>query len=269
MKNTLMFKRFLMVVIPLALAAPAWATGCPASPMALSAIPVTPPNGCFAGNDLFSNFVVTSSIAPDTIINGVTLAPTTWLTPPDNTTIDLNAAAGGGIALTSSNPLGTAFCGTPTANITPKTFCIGGAPFALDSVITYDVHAVVGSISQLELDGTVVSHSSGASGATAVVFREFCLGTTTFSQGCSNYGVLQIGAVKGKFTTLSQSASQVFGGVTDIAIRDTVYLQTFGPTGEWAGVTDFELFTPEPATFGLVGLALAGLGALRFRKRKV
>jgi len=34
-------------------------------------------------------------------------------------------------------------------------------------------------------------------------------------------------------------------------------------------VTSFDLFTPEPATFGLVGLALAGLGALRFRKRKL
>jgi hypothetical protein len=103
-----------------------------------------------------------------------------------------------------------------------------------------------------------------------VVFREFCLGTTTFSQSCTGYGVLQIGAVNGKFTTLSQSASATFAGVTDIAIRDTVYLQVFGPTGEFAGVTNFDLLTtPEPATLGMVGLALAGLGALRFRKRKV
>jgi hypothetical protein len=77
--------------------------------------------------------------------------------------------------------------------------------------------------------------------------------------------------VNGNFNTLSESASTTFATPqTDIAIRDTVYLQVFGPTGEWAGITNFDLLTtPEPATLGMVGLALAGLGALRFRKRKV
>jgi hypothetical protein len=138
------------------------------------------------------------------------------------------------------------------------------------SSMTYEMHSTVpNSITQLVLDGTVFSHSSGKSGATAAVFREFCLGTTVFSQSCTGYGFLQIGSVQGKFTTLSQGFATTFTGVTDIAIRDTVYLQVFGPTGEYAGIQGFDLFTPEPATFGLVGLALAGLGAVRFRKRKL
>ena len=259
-----------MVAISLAFAAPTWASICPGAPTPLSPS-FTNPTGCTVGNNQFSNFVVgTVPLSPPpTIINGVTLADTTWPTPPTATTVNLNSAAGGGIDLTTPG-----FCGTPTASITPNTFCIGGGPapgvgYNLASTITYDLHAVSGSISQLVLDGTVVSHSSGASGATAVVFREFCLGTTIFSQSCSNYGVLQVGAVNGNFTTLTQSASTMFTGVTDIAIRDTVYLQTFGPTGEYSGVESFDLLTtPEPATLGMVGLALAGLGALRFRKRK-
>jgi PEP-CTERM motif len=31
----------------------------------------------------------------------------------------------------------------------------------------------------------------------------------------------------------------------------------------------FDVGIPQPATLGMVGLALAGLGALRFRKRKL
>lgn len=274
MKNTWMFRRLLMVAVPLALAAPAWATICPASPgLSLSAINLG--GGCTSGNELFSNFVVGTipMSPPSTVINGITLADTTWPNPPMGTTVNLSAASGGGIALNTPG-----FCGTPTASITNNTFCIGGGPspgvgYNLASSITYDVTALAGSISQLELDGTLVSHSSGGTGATAIVFREFCLsnsGPIPFSQGCANYGFLQIGVVNGKFSTLNETASTTFiTPATFIAIRDTVYLQTFGPSGEWAGVTVFDLFTPEPATFGLVGLALAGLGAVRLRKRKV
>jgi hypothetical protein len=186
----------------------------------------------------------------------------------------LNALAGG-INLTTPG-----FCGTPTASITPNTFCVGGdlgggVGYTLVSTINYDLHSTGPAISLIELDGTVVSHSSGQSGATAAVFRELCLGVSTFTctSASPNYRVLQIGSVDGKFTTLSQSVSTTFAGVTDIAIQDTVFLQVFGPTGEWAGITNFDLVTsvgaPEPSTLSMVGLALAGLGALRFRKRKV
>jgi len=274
MKNTGMFKRLWMVAIPLLLAAPTWASICPGTATALSPS-FTNPTGCTVGNNQFSNFVVAtvplSPPAAPTIINGITLTNTTWPTPPTAASVDLNAF-GSGIDLTTPG-----FCGTPTASIAPNTFCIGGGPapgvgYNLATSISYDLHAISGTISQLALDGTVVSHSSGQSGATAIVFREFCLGATSFTctSASANYGFLQIGVVNGNFNTLSESASTTFAGVTDIAIRDTVYLQVFGPTGEWAGIQNFDLLTtPEPATLGMVGLALAGLGALRFRKRKV
>jgi PEP-CTERM motif len=261
MKNTGMFKRLLMVAIPLALAAPTWASICPGAPTALSPS-FTNPTGCTVGNNQFSNFVVTSGTTG--IINGITLAATTWPTPPTASTVDLHAF-GSGIDLTTPG-----FCGTPTASITPNTFCVGGSATAEVSSITYDLHAVSGTISKLALDGTVHTHSSGQTGAVATVFREFCLGTTTFSQSCTGYGVLQIGTLNGHNLSQAFSASTMFAGVTDIAIRDTIFLQRFGPTGEFAGVSNFDpLTTPEPATLGMVGLALAGLGALRFRKRKV
>jgi len=190
----------------------------------------------------------------------VALVATTWATPPTAGTVDLNALAGG-IRLTS-------FVACDSNTATPNTFCIQGKNQTLVSSITYNLQSTGPLISLMELDGTVISH---ANTTTAAVFREFCLGVTTFTctSASPNYRVLQIGSVNGKFTTLNQSVSTTFAGVFDIAIQDTVFLQVFGPTGEWAGVTNFELFTPEPATFGLVGLALAGLGALRFRKRKL
>jgi PEP-CTERM motif-containing protein len=262
MKNTPMFKRLWMVAIPIVIAAPAWAAivPCPASPTFLSTIPVTPPNGCNSGFNQFTNFVVTSGTT-DTI-NGVALAATNWPTPPTAGSIDLNALAGG-IRLTSF-----VTCDSNTA--TPNTFCVQGKNQTLASSITYDLHTTGPLISLMELDGTVISH---ANTTTAVVFREFCLGLTTFDQTCggdaSKYRVLQVGSVQGNFSTLSQNVSTTFAGVFDVAIRDTVYLQTFNGEGSFAAVTSFDLFTPEPATFGLVGLALAGLGALRFRKRKL
>jgi hypothetical protein len=48
-----------------------------------------------------------------------------------------------------------------------------------------------------------------------------------------------------------------------------VYLFTHNGNGSFSDVDSFDTTTPEPATLGLVGLALAGIGALRFRKRNV
>jgi hypothetical protein len=229
----------------------------------LATIPATPPNGCNAGSIQFSNFVTGVVSSPTTIL-GTVVAANAWAATPTTSTVDLNAF---GTNMQITTP-GT--CDSNTA--TPGTYCIQGANQSMSATLSYSMHATVTAISSMELSGTVVSHSSGGGGATAAIFREMCLGTSTFTcvAGDANYVAISIGAVQGQFQTLSQSAVTSFAtAVTDIAVRDTVFLQTQNGNGSFAEVTVFDAFVPEPATLSLVGFALAGLGALRFRKRKL
>jgi hypothetical protein len=62
-------------------------------------------------------------------------------------------------------------------------------------------------------------------------------------------------------------ASASFGGVYNIAVRDTVYLLTNNGEGAFADVQFFTFDVPEPATFGLIGLSLTGLAFLRYRRK--
>jgi hypothetical protein len=267
MKNTGMFKRLLMIAIPLALAAPAWASvvPCPLFPStaAISTLPSGSGNGCSSGNLQFTNFLVGTTT--DTI-NGITLASnvTTFL-PPTAGSIDVGASAGGDLhfATGAVPPCGDGL------------WCVSGKSQSLSSTVTYELSTIdaAATISQFDLTGTLHSHANSTG---AVVFLEICPNATVFSQGCSGYQVAQLGQINGhNITLVNVSALLLFAAVNKVAVRETVYLTTANGTGSDAEVNGFDAIpttpasAPEPATLGMVGLALAGLGALRFRKRKV
>jgi hypothetical protein len=279
MKNTPLFRRWLMAVaVSLAFAAPGWASigPCPAAPPvapadALTAYqPPDPTTGCSVGNIQFSNFVVGTDAGAT--INGLLLGANT-VPVPDPTNILLTASSfPAGIELSSNPanaPKGTGFCGASSGS---SGLCIQGANQSLASSVTYQMVATSGMISIINILASVDVHASGSGstlGASSLVFLEACPGVLVFTQACAGYQVLQVGLFNAKFQNLVQGGSVSFGPTTMVAVRETVYMYTHNGTGSFADVDFFDTFTPEPATLGMVGFALAGLGALRFRKRKV
>jgi len=273
-----MFRRLLLVAIPLSLAAPAWAVimpACPSNPTTNALTVYQPPDpatGCQVLNVQFSNFMVGTDAGAT--INGLTLGANTVPLPgTDNVLLTTALSPFAGIELSPSPanlPNGKGFC---KSNSGPGGWCIQGANQSLASSVTFQMVAVNGiSISSLDILSSVDVHASGSGvllGASALVFQEVCPNTTVFSQGCAGYQVVQVGLFNAKNQNLVSSGFSSFAPTMEVAVRDTVYLFTNAGTGSFADVDAFDILTPEPATFGLVGLALAGLGALRIRKRKV
>ena len=126
---------------------------------------------------------------------------------------------------------------------------------------------------------TITSHSSGHGGAVAAFFEEVCVDPTNTdfvtTGNCTGanakYYVMQAGGLIGKFQTTNYNLSVSVGNLTSadlIQIRDTVYLTTTGASGTFADIAFADLNdTPEPSTFALMGLALAGIGVLRYRRK--
>jgi hypothetical protein len=233
--------------------------------------PPDPANGCQVLNVQFSNFMVGTDVG-DTIA-GHLLGPNTVPVPGAGNVL-LTTALGSfaGIELSPSPanlPNGKGFC---KSNSGPGGWCIQGANQSLASSVTFQMVAVNGiSISSLDLLASVDVHASGSGvllGASALVFQEICPGITVFAQNCTGYQVIQVGLFNAKNQNLVSSGFSSFAPTTMVAVRETVYLFTHGGSGSFADIDSFDVLTPEPATFGLVGLALAGLGALRIRKRK-
>jgi hypothetical protein len=239
---------------------------CPGTPTALGTIgsPSSSSNGCTSGNLQFANFSIGAATGS---INGVTLINTTSNEIQPNGANIFLSATDGGFGWTS-----TANASTCRSNANDDGFCVQGANRALVSSITYNVTTTNGN----QVDGilaaaTLISHSSGGGGATAILFREYCPGGSAFSQNCAGYGVLQIGAVNGNFNTISGSATAVFSPAANVWVRDTVFLTTNNGAGSFAYLqsADFGLLTPEPSTLVLLGSALTILGAIRWRGRRV
>jgi hypothetical protein len=281
----------------------AWATvtSCTAVETALSATTLSPSysptsltTGCTTTDLQFTNFSVGSLQSGLAVINGVTIAPNSaGVVSPTSQQIFAGNFAGDGLRFNSLLPGGTTSGTAPnltlgtqgacTSNSGDQGFCVQGAHVAVNSTTTYTITIESGFQGILGLAGTAVSHSSGggsgSGGATAVTFREICIGTSTFTTDvngtstCSGtYFVMQGGAINGNFNTLPYDKAVVVGNLavgTQIAIRDTVYLTTDNGNGSFAYLLPFDfLDSPEPATFGLMGSALAGLIALGYRRRK-
>jgi hypothetical protein len=282
-----------LLVVAFAFSSPAWGdvafaiAPCPTTATPLEPTfepPTSPTNGCTVGDLQFSNFAVGTDAGAT--INGVLLGSNN-VAVPDGTSVTLSTAPGGyGIELAPipvNNPTPTGFCATNSGS---AGWCINGANLSLASDVTYQVNALNGStLNFIDILATVGLHTNASgAGATAVVFREFCLGTSTFTVDASgtstcapaNYGVLQVGALNftgnlnGQNTYVSASLGTGFAPTSVIAVRDTVYLVTPNGNGSWAAIESFDFVTPEPATFGMIGGGLIGLGLLTWRrKRKV
>lgn len=254
MKKILVFRRLLMIALPLAITASALASvvPCPLFPTtaAISTLPSGSGNGCSSGNLQFTNFLVGTTT--DTI-NGITLGPNaTSFAVPTAATINTGVSSGTDIHFdTGAVP--------PCTN---GSFCVSGKNQSLSSTISYEFSTIdlAASISSITLTGTLSSNAQG----TPALFLEICPNATLFGQGCGGYQVAQL------LTT--GTTSLLFAGVNKVAVRETVYLTTKNGTGSDAAVTvdaSAPATAPEPATLGSVGLALGGLGALRFCKRKL
>ena len=237
-----------------------WATVCTATATSLSTYGAA---GCSLGGVTFSNFSVGTTT--NTIVgplNTVTPGPNTVVLP-DGTTITA-AAAGGGLDMTTGSPL---------PPCTTGSFCVTGKNQSLTSTITYEVatNNPNATINLAVLFGTLHSHANTTS---AAIYMEICPGGVAFSQGCSGYQVTQLGTINGANISITNGTTSLsFGATNTLWIRNTVYLTTNNGAGSDAevtdfGMSDFAVTTPEPATYAMVGLALAGLGLIKFRRKR-
>jgi hypothetical protein len=209
------------------------------------------------GNALFSNFSVGTTT--NTIVGPVdtiTPGPNTVVLP-SGTTITATVQ-GGGLDFTTGSAL---------PPCTTGSFCVNGKNQSLASTITYEISTVDNSntLTLASLIGTIHTHAATSTGA---VFLEICPGGVSFAQGCGGYQVNQLGTVSGGNSLTSGQVSLSFAGTNKVWIRETVYLTNGNASSGDSEVLEFSTAVPEPATYGMVGLALAGIGLLKARRRR-
>jgi len=151
-----------------------------------------------------------------------------------------------------------------------------------------DVSGLAGSVTQtLSWVANVDSLLSGGqliSGITGGPIVDFLKGTGTvqitenicpeavFSVGCA--GGIQI--IQGTGPGITPTIGEVFfsTGLTNVVSIQSVIMTNAATGADFGGLTNFTLQfnqqngTPEPSTFILMGSALAGIAALRLRKRR-
>jgi hypothetical protein len=165
-----------------------------------------------------------------------------------------------------------------------------GAGSTSSQTVSYDVVASGGFDSLGLMNGTL-PNGFLSNGDVITTEEQFCLGAITFNctSTSSNYGYLQIQETSngsGGYTTVLTSCLPGVGGCsvstgngseigvarqTQIAIQDTVSITTLNSGGKPVFIdsfyNDFET-APEPSTFVLLGIALAGFGLLRLRQKR-
>jgi hypothetical protein len=274
-----------ILLLALVVTVPVWGglTACAPNPTTVTLstyLPTDPGNGCFSSDLTFSNFAIGQDFGQT--INGVVIdgiSPggsvlTSVPTQPPATAINVGLAnLSDGIELTATPPAGG--CGSNSGS---SGWCVQGGGQYLDQTISYNI-TPTGTLRAIGIDATVTSHSSGKGGGFAAFFEEVCVDPTNTdfvaTGSCTganaHYYVLQAGEVFGKFQTINFNFAVPVGSLTsadNIQIRDTVYLQATGATTSFADISFADFTdTPEPSTFALMGVALAGLGLVRYRRK--
>ena len=254
-------------------ASQAWAsiTACPSAggtgTQTLDTINANSPTGCQLLDKQFSNFTSTPVGQTSTIEM-------------------LNTTTGGNLGANAITGLVLNFDAPGIWQLSPNstTTSVLNYEGTIDPTFTPPPTTGAWTVSQISL---VINFNPGnaaqfKNGDSITVRMEWCPGATTVT-GCANLQFIQGILTKNPTLTLTYSNSlgntnsfmdvSSFGATSNFAVRNTLTFNgtangsTFVLTGISNGFDELGI-APEPTTFAMFGIALAGLGALRYRRRK-
>lgn len=267
----------------LAVASPAWGStsACPANPTTVPLSNASSPDltgsgdGCWVGNAAFNQF---EDFSVGTLLSTYVIGTHTLLVNSVGLSAIVSPTASQ-VFLTSSPTSDAIELSSPDTNPCNSSggagsggWCVAKGPGSqiMSSVTDYDIIVGTNGLKDVGISGTYTVHSSAS---TVAVLLEVCTNNTVFSQSCpgGTYSYVAAGTFSGGNVTQAFAASVPLSGLfvgESIAVNQVVYITTNNP-GDYGQVSALDFIdTPEPSTFVLLGSTLAGIVALRFRKRK-
>ena len=254
----------------LCVTATAWATdvACPGTATTLSTFGAGgAANGCTATDANFVNFSVDGNQSvTGNLPNVSVLAGTTSLAPTETFTNNNNSWTG--IGGTGSQTVGE-FLDALNTNPVPGT---GKSTYfqsiVLTAAATLTINTTTLTVTQDICQGNVAT-CTGATSGVIILAETFTRGaTTTTSSWTCNAGIDKFGTCSAA-SGASALTVNLFSFQNELTINTTISSGNNSPV-----LTNFvdsfteDQITPEPSTFILMGSALAGVAALRFRKSK-